>query len=332
MEAMYSENKADYILCTLCPHKCHIAEGRLGACGVRRNNGRKLVSLVYEKAIACNVDPIEKKPLFHFLPGSKIYSYATVGCNLRCSFCQNWDISQLSKRGEIPGIAKTPREIVDEAAMLGCRSIAATYNEPTIQFEYAYNTFMLAKKRGLSTVFVTNGFISKEPIDKLSPYLDAVNIDLKAFSDEFYKKVCGARLKPVLEAIRHYHKNGVWVEVTTLIIPGENDSDEELREIANFIVSVNADIPWHISRFHPDYQMTEKNITPIETIDKAHSIGRKEGLRFIYVGNVFGDDRENSYCPSCGKILIERRGYRIRKNEVIDGECKYCAHAISGRF
>jgi pyruvate formate lyase activating enzyme len=306
-EAMFYESKSNKVVkCTLCPHHCLLKDKMIGACGVRQNISGKLISLVYGKTIAWHVDPIEKKPLFHVKPGSSIYSFSTAGCNLRCDFCQNWDISQISKglNRQIVGENKKPEELVKEALSLGCNSIAATYNEPTVQFEYAYETFVLAKKKKLLTVFVSNGYITKEAIDKLSPVLDAINIDLKSFNDDFYKKICGARLSPVLDAIKEYHKKDVWVELTTLIIPGENDSAKELKQIAKFIASIDVCIPWHISRFHPDYKMTDKSYTPENTLRLAYDIGKKAGLKYIYAGNVPGSRLENTYCPKCDKLLI----------------------------
>jgi pyruvate formate lyase activating enzyme len=333
--ALFSEpRKNNVVKCTLCPHFCLIQEDRVGTCAVRKNIGGKLFSLVYGKAIAYHVDPIEKKPLFHFYPGSKIYSFATAGCNFRCDFCQNWDISQISKgkEGQIIGEEKGPGDIVDEAIRSGCGSIAMTYNEPTIFFEYAYDTCVLAREKGLKTVFVSNGYITKEAIDKIAPVLNANNIDLKSFSDEFYKRACGARHKPVLDSIRHYYNRGVWIEITTLIIPGENDSDRELRQIAEFIASIDVNIPWHISRFHPDYKMTGKLSTPSETLHNAYKIGKKAGLRYIYVGNIPGDSLENTYCPKCDKLLVERFGFEVLQDNVRKGKCRYCQNEIKGFF
>ncbi|MBN2368503.1 AmmeMemoRadiSam system radical SAM enzyme, partial [Candidatus Woesearchaeota archaeon] len=320
--------------CTLCPHNCPIPEAGLGICSVRKNVKGKLYSLVYGKPIASHVDPIEKKPLFHFKPGSKIYSFATAGCNFRCEFCQNWEISQISKgeQGEIIGEKKSPSQIVKEAIATGCESIAMTYVEPTIFFEYGLDTCKEAKKNGLYTVFVSNGYINKEPIDMIQPYLDGINIDLKSFSEEFYKKRCGARLQPVLDSIKYYHKKGVWVEVTTLIIPGENDSSAELKKAAEFIASVDKNMPWHISRFHPDYKMTDKQRTPLETLHKAYNIGKKAGLNYVYVGNVSGDKYENTYCPKCDKLLVERCGFEIVQNNLKENKCGFCGEEIAGVF
>ena len=312
----------------------HILKDKAGACAVRKNIDGKLYTLVYGKAIACHVDPIEKKPLFHFKPGSRIYSFATAGCNFKCEFCQNWEISQISKgeTGEIIGENKSPKQIVKEALAYKCNSIAMTYVEPTIFYEYGLDTCKEAKKHGLFTVFVSNGYINSKPIDKIQPYLDAINIDLKSFNDDFYKKVCGGRLKPVLDSIKYYHKKGVWVEITTLVIPGENDSDAELKQIAEFIASVDKNIPWHVSRFHPDYKMTDKSFTPVKTLYKAHDIGKKAGLKYIYVGNVLGDKYEHTYCPECNKILVKRWGFKILENNIEKNKCKFCNANIAGVF
>ena len=333
-EAMFYEKEKNYLKCTLCPHYCHVLPGESGACAVRKNIDGKLYTLVYGKAIACHVDPIEKKPLFHFKPGSNIYSFATAGCNFKCEFCQNWEISQISKgeSGEIIGENKSPEQIVKDALINGCNSIAMTYVEPTIFYEYALDTCKEAKKHDLYTVFVSNGYINNKPIDKIKPYLDAINIDLKSFNPEFYRKVCGGRLEPVLDSIKYYHKKGVWVEVTTLVIPGENDSDTELKKIAEFIASVDNNIPWHVSRFHPDYKMTDKSFTPAKTLHKAYDIGKKAGLNFIYVGNVLGDKYEHTYCPKCDKLLIKRWGFKILENHIEKNKCRYCKTKIAGIF
>ncbi len=334
-EAMFYIKKNNNIVkCELCPHNCLIKEENSGICGVRKNIKGQLYSVVYGKAIAYHVDPIEKKPLFHFFPGSAIYSFATAGCNFSCKFCQNWDISQISKgkNREITGEKKSPKQIVEEALKLKCNSIAMTYNEPSIFFEYCYDTCVLAKKNNLKTVFVSNGYINKEPIDKIQPYLDAINIDLKSFSEEFYKRICGAKLQPVLDSINYYYKKGIWIEITTLIIPGENDSEDELKRIAGFIASVDINIPWHISRFHPDYMMNDKNWTSSDTLEKAYDIGKGSGLKFIYVGNIPGHKLENTYCSKCNKLLIERIGFKVIKINLIKGRCGFCNEKIPGFF
>jgi pyruvate formate lyase activating enzyme len=330
----YEKLENNLVNCNLCSHRCHrIADSSRGICGVRENRDGKLYSLVYGKAVARSVDPIEKKPLFNFLPGSLSYSIATVGCNFRCDNCQNYDISQLPKeRKIIVGQEVSPEDIVSTAKRSNCASIAYTYSEPTIFFEYAYDIAKLARKEGLKNVFVTNGYITPEALREISPYLDAANIDLKSFSDSFYKKSCGARLQPVLDSIRLYKKLGVWIELTTLIIPTLNDSEEELRKIAAFIKEVGEDTPWHITQFHPMYKLPELPRTPVSTLRKARQIGLEAGLRYVYEGNVPGETGENTYCHKCGKALIRRFGYRIQENEIKNSKCKYCGTKIDGLY
>ncbi|MCZ2809420.1 MAG: AmmeMemoRadiSam system radical SAM enzyme [Candidatus Bathyarchaeota archaeon] len=333
-EAMFYEKLEDKMVkCNLCSHRCsRIADSKRGICGVRENKDGKLHSLVYGKAVARSVDPIEKKPLFHFLPGSRSYSIATVGCNFRCRNCQNFDISQLPKeRGIIVGQEVSPEEIVSAAKRNNCESIAYTYSEPTIFFEYAYDTAKLASKEGIKNVFVTNGYITPEALQEISPYLDAANIDLKSFSDDFYRKNCGARLKPVLDSIRLYKSLGIWTEITTLIIPSLNDTEEELRKIAEFIKKeVGEETPWHITQFHPTYKLIDLPRTPVTILRKAREIGLEAGLRYVYEGNVPGENGENTYCHNCGKLLIRRFGYSIIENKIKNSACAYCGAEIDG--
>ncbi|GAB4244280.1 MAG: AmmeMemoRadiSam system radical SAM enzyme [Thermoleophilia bacterium] len=315
--------------CFLCAHHCRIDTGERGLCGVRENVEGALYTYTYDCVITGAVDPIEKKPLFHFLPGTTSFSIATVGCNFTCRFCQNADISQMPRdRGEIRGRRIPPHQVVHEAVAAGCESIAYTYTEPTIYFEYAADCASLAKQEGLKNVFVTNGYMTKEALAALDGRLDAANVDLKSFSDDFYRKIVGARLRPVLESIRRLHAMGVWLEVTTLLIPGRNDSDEELRALAGFLVSVDPDIPWHVSRFHPTYQMMDIGPTPQRAVERALEIGRDEGLRYIYAGNLPGHDSESTYCPSCGHRVIERRGYWIQTVDLEDGSCARCGYRL----
>jgi len=332
---MFYEKLDDKLVnCNLCSHRCRrIADSKRGICGVRENRDGKLYSLVYGKAVAMSIDPIEKKPLFNFLPGSRSYSIATVGCNFRCDNCQNYDISQLPKeRNIIVGQDVSPEEIVSAAKRSNCASIAYTYSEPTIFFEYAYDIAKLARKEGLKNVFVTNGYITPEALRAISPYLDAANIDLKSFSDEFYRKSCGARLQPVLDSIRLYKSLGVWIELTTLIIPTLNDSEEELRKIAHFIKEVGEDTPWHITQFHPMYKLPDLPRTPVSTLRKARQIGLEAGLRYVYEGNVPGETGENTYCHNCGKPLIRRFGYSIQENKIKNSACTYCGTKIDGLY
>jgi pyruvate formate lyase activating enzyme len=323
-------NKLDGdVQCSLCHQQCRIRPGKRGLCGVRENHEGELQTLVYGKLVAANVDPIEKKPFFHFLPGSIAYSIATAGCNFRCLHCQNADISQLPREtGQIPGSYVPPEEVVAQAVALGCQSIAYTYTEPTIFFEYAYDVGVLAKERGLKNVFVSNGYIGEEAAEKIIPILDANNIDLKG-DDQFYRKVCGARLEPVLHNIEMFWKKGVWVEVTTLIIPGYNDSLEQLQEIAQFVASVSRDIPWHVSAFYPTYKLTDVPRTGVDALRRGIEAGREAGLKYIYMGNIPGEG-ENTLCPVCKEVQIERLGFRIMRNSIIDGRCSKCGSAIAG--
>jgi pyruvate formate lyase activating enzyme len=286
---------------------------------------------VYDRVIARNVDPIEKKPLFHFLPGSLSYSIAAPGCNFRCLHCQNADISQLprDRGGSIPGDPVTPGQLVASAQATRCASISYTYTEPTIYFELAYETARLAVDAGLKNVFVTNGYITAEALREIRPFLHAANIDLKGFSDDFYRKVCGAKLQPVLDAIRLYKELGIWIEITTLVIPGHNDSDEELGKTAAFIRSVGEDVPWHVSRFHPTYKLMDKPRTPIETLRRARQIGLDAGLRYVYEGNIPGEGEE-TLCWSCKKSLVKRIGFAVEANRVKKGACSYCGAVIDG--
>lgn len=333
-EAFLYEKVGDgKVKCNLCSHRCVIAEGGKGICQVRENRGGTLYSLVYGKAVAKNVDPIEKKPFFHFLPGSYSFSVATVGCNFRCSFCQNFEISQTVRdEGRVIGEEFLPEDIVRCAVGHNCESISYTYTEPTIFMEYAYDTACLAKEKGIRNNFVTNGYMTEEALDFLHPRLDAANVDLKAFSDKFYTEMCGAKLKPVLSSIAKMKSLGIWVEVTTLIIPTMNDSSGELRQIAEFIKSVGEEIPWHVSRFHPTYRVNDIPSTSTDILDKAREIGREAGLRYVYTGNLPGDDGENTYCYKCGKLLIRRYGFRVLENVLIDGKCPECGAKIDGVF
>jgi len=316
--------------CYLCAHHCRIAEEKFGFCGMRQNIGGELYTHAYGVVIANHVDPIEKKPLYHFLPGTYAYSIATIGCNFHCGFCQNWTISQVSvKEGDMGGYELKPEEVVREALKNDCRSISYTYTEPTVFFEYAYDTAKIAKENGLANTFVTNGYMTKEAIDGIRPYLDAANIDLKSFRDEFYREICKATLQPVLDSIKYMKEVGIWVEVTTLVIPGSNDSEEELNDIAEFIAKTGTDIPWHITRFHPDYKWTDNVPTPMETLRKASRIGKKNGLKYVYLGNVFAEG--DTLCPDCGTPLVNRSGFSAAlSDELKDGKCAKCGAIIEG--
>ncbi len=337
-EAMLYEKLSDgRVRCGLCAHRCLIREGETGICQVRENEGGTLYSLVYGRLIAQAVDPIEKKPLFHFMPGSVSFSVATVGCNFQCTFCQNSDISQRPRdQGHIEGRSVAPEAIVSAASRYACKSIAYTYTEPTVFFEYTYQTAQLAHEAGLANVYVTNGYMTKEMLDIMAPsgehrLLDAANVDLKAFTDAFYRQQCGARLQPVLDSLKMMKERGIWLEVTTLIIPGYNDSDDELRDIARFIChDLGADTPWHVSRFHPTYRLTDAPPTPAETLLNARRIGQSEGLHYVYVGNIPTAEAEHTYCPKCSATVIRRRGFQIVENRAEGGRCAACGAPIAG--
>lgn len=333
-EAMLYEVLEDgKVHCLLCSQDCRMADSKFGFCKVRENSGGKLYTHAYGEVVAANVDPIEKKPLYHFLPGTFSFSIATAGCNFRCSFCQNWQISQIPKE-KTPvrtGHSFPPRDVVRNAKDKGCKSISYTYTEPTIFFEYAYDTAKLAKEEGLLNVFVTNGYMSEKALRTIQPYLDACNVDLKSFQEEFYKDICRARLQPVLDSIQLMRELDIWVEVTTLVVPYQNDSQEELTEIARFIAGVDPNIPWHISRFHPDYKYTDTPPTPVDTLRKAQAIGKDEGLKFIYIGNVPGASAD-TLCPGCGKTIIRRSGFSTQRSELKDSRCPNCGEYIAGVF
>jgi pyruvate formate lyase activating enzyme len=332
MEArLYEKADKNIVNCSLCAHRCKIAEGKKGICGVRENKGGNLYTLVYGKLIAQHIDPIEKKPFFHFQPGSPSYSIATVGCNFRCLHCQNYDISQMPKDNKrILDEDVTAEEVVETASRAGCTSIAYTYTEPTIFFEFAYDCMRLAKDKGIKNVFVTNGFMTKECLDELCGLLDGANVDVKAFTEEFYKKVCGARLAPVLESVEYMKKLGIWVEITTLVIPTQNDSEDELRQIAKWVYKTDKRMPWHISAFYPTYKMNNLPRTPVSILDRAREIGFEEGLRYVYTGNVPGDPGESTYCYNCRERIIHRFGFTVEENLTKGSKCPHCEAEIDG--
>lgn len=334
MKEAYLYKKTDNrrVQCNLCSHRCIIDDQGVGKCCVRKNIGGTLYSLVYGKIVAENSDPIEKKPLFHFLPGSYSMSIATVGCNFKCFFCQNFSISQAPcDHNIIEGRDIMPEDIVSLAVANGDKSISYTYTEPTIFFEYAYDTAKLAGAKGLKNVFVTNGFMSRKCLLMIEPYLDAANVDLKSFSDATYKNKIGGRLKPVLNNIVFIKELGIWIEVTTLIIPGINDSENELKQIAGFLASVDKGIPWHVSAYYPQYK-SKIPPTGIGQIEMAIEIGRGEGLKYVYGGNISGSGYENTYCPKCGDLLIERTGFSISSSKMKKDHCAKCGQKIEGIF
>ncbi len=333
-EALLYEKLDDKMVrCYLCAHQCKIADSKFGFCGGRQNIDTTLYTHVYGQVIAANVDPIEKKPLYHFLPGSTSFSIATIGCNFHCSFCQNWEISQSNIRNGFDSYARefSSQEVVDTALKNKCKSISYTYTEPTIFFEYALDCARLAKEKGLSNNFVTNGYMTAQALQMIKPYLDAANVDLKFFREESYRKICSGSLKPVLESIELMRKLDIWVEITTLVVPGANDSQEELNDIARYIAGVDKNIPWHISRFYPNYKFTDQQPTPERTLKIAQDLGNQAGLSYVYVGNVYGWGND-TYCHNCKKLLIKREGFSVLKNNIKQGKCVYCDLLIPGVF
>ncbi|VVB66252.1 Radical SAM superfamily protein [Candidatus Gugararchaeum adminiculabundum] len=346
---LFEKLEGEFVRCTACAHYCRIMNGMSGACGVRKNIGGELYLSTYGKAVAANNDPIEKKPLNHFLPGTTVFSIGTLGCNFSCDFCQNWDISQamrllrgqakggvqqaetMLQRAANDGMDLPPERIVQETKLHGSKSIAFTYNEPTIAFEYARDTFILAKKEGLKTVFVSNGFQSKECMEALKGCgLDAIRIDVKSFNENFYRDICKARLEPVLESVKLAHRLGLWVEIITLVIPGKNDSDEELKQIAEFVAGVDKSMPWHVTAFHPDYKMANVPATQKAKLERAWKIGKDAGLEYVYIGNVDAGKYGDTYCPKCNELLIKRDGFSGEKIGLVDGMCRKCKNKIAG--
>lgn len=341
---LYEQIDEAKVKCRLCSHYCTVPEGGVGICRVRKNIGGKFFSLNSDLLIAASVDPIEKKPLFHVAPASHSYSIACPGCNFRCLFCQNWEIAQeIPKRLSEPGFlwpnlsskdsrySADPEKIVENAIATGSRSISYTYTEPTVFFELVFPTSRIASEKGLRNIMVTNGFMSSEALEMISPFLDAANVDLKAYDDGFYKKYCGSRLEPVKNTLRLMKKKGVWVEVTTLLIPGLNDGRQNLSDLASFIAEeLGPETPWHISRFYPQFKMTDRPPTSPELIKEARQIGLDKGLKYVYSGNLPGDEGESTFCSSCGETIVRRIGYRIDNIRIKNSACMHCGVVVEG--
>jgi len=318
------------VRCTLCPRRCVVPPGGRGHCGVRENRDGIYYTLSYGNPCAVHVDPIEKKPFYHFLPTTSAFSIAVAGCNLDCKFCQNWHISQ-RRPEETYNYRLPPEELVDLAVQSGCSSIAYTYSEPTIFYEYMLDCAKEARRRGLRNVYHSNGFINEQPLRELCPYLDAANIDLKGFSEEYYSEMTGGRLAPVLRSLRNLVEEGVHLELTTLVVPGGNDDPEDLRAMCRWIhENLGDSVPLHLSRFHPQYQLTGLAPTPLATLERARRTALEEGLRFVYIGNVPGHEANSTYCPSCGALLIYRVGYDVEIRGLDAGVCSACGEVIEG--
>ncbi|MBS3090252.1 AmmeMemoRadiSam system radical SAM enzyme [Candidatus Pacearchaeota archaeon] len=329
-EALYYKKlKGGIVQCQLCPKFCTIKNGERGNCGVRENQNGTLYSLVYAKACSANLDPIEKKPFYHFMPGEQVMSLATVGCNLHCKQCQNWQISQVRVE-YYPSISLTPEEVVEKTMEAECKIIAYTYTEPTVFYEYMLDIAKLARKQGIKNVIVSNGFINPEPLKELCKYIDAANIDLKSITDKFYGQVCDGSLQPILKAIEILHENKIWTEITNLIIPGFNDKESEIKGLVQWVKDLGRSMPLHFSAFSPTYKLVQCSPTPKEALIKARQIALKAGLKHVYTGNVDNEEGSTTFCPKCKKPLIVRQGNYVFKNLIEKGKCKFCNEKIAG--
>lgn len=334
-EAAFYEKEGENPRCFLCPHHCSIPENKLGLCGTRKNTGGKLYAHLYGTIIAAHIDPVEKKPLFHFLPGSSTFSIAGPGCNLQCGFCQNWQISQLDhvRAEKMPKGSTTPAGIVAQVKQAGLNSISYTYTEPTVAYEFVYECAVKARAEGIRTIMVTNGYISPEPLKELVEYIDAFNIDLKAMDEKFYRKVCGGLLQPVLESLVTVRTAGCWLEVTNLLIPGLNSDEEQIGKLIDFVKNeLGDDVPLHFSGFYPTYKLTDVEPTSSAVLERACRMAQEQGLMYVYAGNIHTNDGEHTYCPFCKKAVILRSGYTILENNVMGNKCKFCQSTIAGIF
>ncbi len=329
-EALFYEKAGDLVKCHKCPNECVLGNNEAGLCRNRVNLGGTLYSIAYGNPCAVHVDPIEKKPLFHFLPSTKAFSIAAAGCNLRCLNCQNFQISQVSPE-ETQNYDLLPEAVVDQCIESSCASIAYTYSEPTSFYEYALDTSILARKNGVKNLLKSNGYINEEPLKKLARYLDAANIDLKSFDDSVYKKLSSAHLAPVLQTLKVLKAEGVWLELTNLVIPGWTDDSDTITRMCDWLCTNGlAEVPLHFSRFIPLYKLTQLPVTPVSTLENARDIALRTGMKFVYLGNVPGHTAENTFCPGCGKLVVERRGFRIFSNHVTNRKCAYCSALIPG--
>ncbi|MBD3346662.1 MAG: AmmeMemoRadiSam system radical SAM enzyme [Chitinivibrionales bacterium] len=329
-EAMlYEKQDGSLTQCFLCAHNCLIKPGKYGFCEMRQNISGDLITYAYGEVIARDIDPIEKKTMYHFLPATKTASIAAQGNNFKCTYCQSLESSLHGEHnGEIAGTPLTPEAVVRHAKRNGCKSITYTYTEPTIFFEYAFDIARMASRRNLKNIFVTNGYMTTPALDTIAPFLDACNVDLKSFRDDFYRKVCSAKLQPVLDSIAHMRKLGLWLEISTVIIPEQNDSEEEIKDIARFIAGISEDIPWHVNRFYPDYNAMDVQPTSLHALERAQQIGREAGLKYVYIGNALV--ASNTLCPNCNTLLIKREGDTVVENNIHNSSCPSCNHEIAG--
>lgn len=326
----YKKLEAREVECELCPRKCLVGDRERGYCGVRENHDGEYYTLAYGRPCSANIDPIEKKPLFHFLPGSFAFSIATAGCNLNCKFCQNWQISQFRPE-QIKSMDLSPEEVAGQAAKYDCRSIAYTYSEPTVFYEYMKDSAIAGNERKVNSVMISAGYLERKPLEELLPHLAAVKIDLKAFTEKYYDEICNGKLKPVLDTLLILKESGIWFEIVYLMLPTLNDSPSEIRELCRWIISeLGPDVPVHFTRFHPDYLLTNLPATPIKSLEIAHEIAGETGLNFPYIGNVYGHSAENTRCPGCNKTVIQRRGFMIEDMSLDNGACRHCGRVIPG--
>ncbi|NIP44611.1 MAG: AmmeMemoRadiSam system radical SAM enzyme [candidate division Zixibacteria bacterium] len=331
VKAMYYKKlEGTAIECELCPRHCLVTDLERGYCGVRENQGGEYYTLVHSRACAMNIDPIEKKPLFHFHPGTAAFSIATAGCNVNCKFCQNWDISQVRPE-QVTNVELQPDEIVRICRERSVPTVAYTYSEPVVFYEYMHDTCIEGQKRGIKNVMITGGYIEKEPLKKIIPLMDAIKVDLKSYSEQYYKDVVNGELQPVLDALKIMHDEGIWLELVYLVVPTMNDGTKELTDLCQWIkTNLSDSVPIHFTRFHPTYLMTNLPPTPVKTLEKAFDIARQSGLKFPYIGNVPGHSGEHTYCPGCGEVIIERRGFRIGKTKLKEGKCGNCGTVVPG--
>lgn len=329
---LYNKEDDGKVRCKLCAHRCLIKPGETGFCGVRSNEGGVLYALTYEKLAAAHIDPIEKKPLYHFYPGMSSYSVSTPGCNFRCEFCQNSSLAQVEKE-VLAGISNVSvNRVVEDVKNKKCPSISYTYTEPTVYFEYALEMARLASEHGIKNILVSNGYQTPDCLEMWAPYIDGINIDLKSFRDEFYREFCSTRLEPVLESIKNWYRKEVWIELTTLVIPGVNDTDKEIDDIIDFILSVDSNIVWHISRFAPSHRMIHYPPTPVEKLFTVYEKAFKRGLKYVYIGNILNEQSSSTYCPSCQNLLINRTVFSVNENFLQGDKCSCCGAVIAGRF